>query len=290
MKPAAQNSVPPTGGTPRTPFGQPGNLCGWKLVPAKRRSLVPPRRIDRRSRVETTRGYPQGASQTQPVGRSHLGKTMNRNSALSPDALINELLTGSLHFTRRDAAEKLRTLSDSNPQIVSALIAAREADDHLEVRQAAEEALRAASHERVLWLNRDQVTTLIAAQKERQFHAFERSKVELTRKQKILPILLSAIYLVVFIGIYRYLEQRRWDNASLWVAIIGWMIAMGYTVIDVLRRSGYKGASTLLRFAAVGFSLFALLWLLPREKIPQSAYPLLGFLILLIEAWDSSKL
>lgn len=51
-----------------------GSLRGLKLIPAKRRSLVSPRRIDWRSRVEITRGYPQGAAQTHTVGRQDTGE------------------------------------------------------------------------------------------------------------------------------------------------------------------------------------------------------------------------
>ena len=40
-----------------------GSFLGFKLVPAKSRPLVLPRRVDWRSRVETTSGYPlQGAT------------------------------------------------------------------------------------------------------------------------------------------------------------------------------------------------------------------------------------
>ena len=63
--------------------------------------------------------------------------------------LLHELKDGSLSYTRIDAANQLGALTESNEQIITALMAARAADDDPDVRAAAARALEAPAHRAV---------------------------------------------------------------------------------------------------------------------------------------------
>jgi hypothetical protein len=76
----------------------------------------------------------------------------DRAEEISPqevEALLRDLQADSID-TRRAAAERLGKLTTSNPEIVQALIAAKENDAIYAVKKAAEDALRAPVHQEYL--------------------------------------------------------------------------------------------------------------------------------------------
>ena len=81
---------------------------------------------------------------------------------MSPDTLptsvqhlLDSLLHGGLVYTRKEAAEKLAQLDDSDVRIVAALLATSEMDSSPDVRRAAAQALSTAPHQTIFAKYRD---------------------------------------------------------------------------------------------------------------------------------------
>jgi hypothetical protein len=72
---------------------------------------------------------------------------MEQSTSSNVEILLQELQSGGLISTRRDAALALGKLTESSEPIAIALMAAKESDDNSDVRQAAVEALLAPVHQ-----------------------------------------------------------------------------------------------------------------------------------------------
>jgi hypothetical protein len=80
---------------------------------------------------------------------------------------LAKLQQSGLAFNRKEAVEKLAKISVSNDAVVTALIRAREFDDHEAVRAAAAEALKAPAQQAVLDGDPDLETRASVAPKQR---------------------------------------------------------------------------------------------------------------------------
>jgi len=128
------------------------------------------------------------------------------NYSAIPDAgseqLIYELLQGSLGFVRRQAAETIGGLSESNERIVGALLMAQSADQDIHVQQAATEALQASPHKAILDGNPARIREVVESiRKEQQLAQAEvvldAMRQFAKRREHVLKISLGAVALLV---------------------------------------------------------------------------------------------
>jgi hypothetical protein len=156
-------------------------------------------------------------------GRKPAGRHMDDTISPNLKKYLNDLSAGHYEFTRREAAEKLGELSESNEEIVQALIAVESLDSEMSVRNAATRAMQSPVHQSIINQNPEmaqhavekwQRAKTLLEQEKANGYIFE---FENRRKHERNRNFLSLGSMVIFLGLIAWLETMKMAWLGLFV-------------------------------------------------------------------------
>ncbi len=122
---------------------------------------------------------------------------MEQLTSSNIERLLQELQSGGLVSTRRDAALAFGKLAESSESIVIALMVAKESDDNLEVRNAATEALLAPAHQTFIEQHPELVTKATELTQVRQAQRAQATKTAVSTNAGKSDVKNWGIYLLI---------------------------------------------------------------------------------------------